>query len=309
MEAKVKFEGILIPMPTAFKEDGSLDEDGIDALVDFYIAAGVQGFFALGTHGQGMVMEIDERKKVAERIVRRVRGKVPIVLHVGTANTFSAIELARHGASLGVNSLALVPPYYYPHNDYEVFAHYKSVARAVPGLPLFIYDNTETTRVQITPPKVLKIQEEISSASTLSGIKVSFLPFDGLLQYLFVLPPSIGVFPGSIYSLYSAYSLGARGAIHPPSSPFPELCVKMWLALKEARQAEAQKSHDQIASVMRVVGRYTGAHGRGVFGEIMRLRGLPVRRFPRWECLPFSDQERGELKNDLLKTGVSLTLS
>jgi len=308
MEVKVKFEGILIPMPTAFKEDGGVDENGIEALVDFYIATGVQGFFALGTHGQGMVMEIDERKKVAERIIRRVRGRVPVVLHVGTANTFSSIELARHAASLGVDAIALVPPYYYPHNDYEVFAHYKAVARAVPGVPLFIYDNTETTRVHITPAKVLKIQEEISSASPLCGIKVSFLPFDGLLEYLFKLPSSIGVFPGSIFSLHPAYSLGARGAIHPPSSPFPELCVKMWRALKEGRHAEAQKAHDQLAAVMQVVGRYTGAHGRGVLGEIMRLRGLPVRRFPRWECLPLSDQQREELKNDLLKAGISLTL-
>ncbi|MBI1994324.1 MAG: dihydrodipicolinate synthase family protein, partial [Deltaproteobacteria bacterium] len=58
METKTRLEGILIPMPTAFKEDGGIDENGVDALVDFYLAAGVQGFFALGTHGQGMVMEI-----------------------------------------------------------------------------------------------------------------------------------------------------------------------------------------------------------------------------------------------------------
>ena len=308
MGSKVKIEGILIPMPTAFKEDGSVDEAGIDALADFYLASGVQGIFALGTHGQGMVLEIEERKKVAEKIVRRVQGRVPIVLHVGTANTFSSVELARHGAGLGVDALALVPPYYYPHNDYEVFAHYKSVAQAVPGVPLFIYDNTETTRVHITPPKVLKIQEEISSVSTLVGIKVSFVPYDALLEYAFKLPPSIGVFPGSIFSLYSGYSLGVRGTIHPPSSPFPELCVGMWRALKEGRPADAQKAHDQLAGMLQVVGRYTAAHGRGVFGEIMRLRGLPVRRFPRWECMPFSAPESEELKNGLIKAGISLTL-
>jgi dihydrodipicolinate synthase/N-acetylneuraminate lyase len=255
-----------------------------------------------------MVLEIEERKKVAERIVRRVQGRVPIVLHVGTANIFSSIELARHGAALGVEALALVPPYYYPHNDYEVFAHYKSVAKAVPGVPLFIYDNTETTRVHITPPKVLKIQEEIAPVSTLAGIKVSFVPYDALLEYAFKLPPSIGVFPGSIFSLYSGYSLGVRGTIHPPSSPFPELCVGMWRALKEARPTDAQKAHDQLARMLQVVGRYTTAHGRAVFGEVMRLRGLPVRRFPRWECMPFSVQESDELKNGLIKAGISLTL-
>lgn len=307
MAEKTRIEGILIPMPTAFKEDGGIDENGVDALVDFYIGAGVQGFFALGTHGQGMVLEIDERKRVAERIVRRVAGRVPIVLHIGTANTYSSIDLARHAAALGVDAVGVVPPYYYPHNDYEVYAHYKAIARSVPGTALFIYDNTETTHVHITPPKVLKVQEWIAPSS-LAGIKVSFLPFDQLLGYAFKLPSSVGIFPGSIFSLYGAYSLGVRGAIHPPSTPFPELCVKMFLALKAGKSEEARKVHDQLAAVMQVVGRYLPEHGRGVFGEIMRLRGLPVRRFPRWECAPFTAQEREELRKGLLETGISLPL-
>lgn len=301
-------EGILMPMPVAFKEDGRIDESGTDALVDFYIASGVQGFFPLGTHGQGMVMEIDERKKTAERIVRRVRGRVPVVLHIGTANTFSSIDLAKHGAGLGVDALAVVPPYYYPHNDQEVYLHFRAIAQAVPGVPLFIYDNTETTHVHISPPKVLKVQEAISPSSSLAGIKVSFMPYDGLLKYVFVLPSSIGVFPGGIFSLYSGYSLGVRGAIHPPSSPFPELCVKMFLALKAGKPEEARKMHDLLAKVLNVITRYMPEHGRVVFGEVMRMRGLPVERFPRWACVPFTPKEREELKDGLLETGVSLTL-
>ncbi len=304
-EAK-RIEGIVIPMPTVFKEDGSVDESGMDALVDFYLAAGIQGVFALGTHGQGMVMEIEERKQVAERLVRRIRGRIAVILHVGTANTYSSVELARHGAGLGVDALALVPPYYYPHNDYEVFAHYKTVAGAVPGMPFFIYDNTETTRVHITPEKVLKIAEAIYPASSLAGIKVSFLPYDSVLAYVFKLPSSIGVFPGSLFSLYSGYSLGVRGAINPPSSPFPELCVKMFLALKESRFDEAVKAHDQMAKMLEVVSRYLPAHGRGVFGEIMRLRGLPVRRFPRWECAPMGGEKIESLKRGLIEAGISL---
>ncbi len=308
MASNSKLEGILIPAPTAFREDGSFDDEGNDALTDFYINAGVQGFFAFGTHGQGMVMEIDERKRASERFVRRVAGRVPIVLQVGTANTYSSIDLARHGAGLGVDALALITPYYYPHNDYEVIAHYKKVAEAVPGVPLFIYDNTETTRVHVTPEKALKIQEAISPKSSLAGIKVSFLTFDALLGYLFKLPSSIGVFPGSVLSLFSGFALGARGAIHPPTTPFPEICVQMWLALKEGRSEDARKYHDQIAAVLQVVGRYLGAHGRVTFQEIMQLRGLPVRKFPRWDCLPFTDKEREELKNGLIETGISLAL-
>ncbi len=147
-----------------------------------------------------MVMEIDERKKVAEQIVNRVRGRVPVVMHIGTANTLSSIELAKHAAGLGVDAIGVVPPYYYPHDDYEVYAHYKAIARAIPGVPMFIYDNTETTHVEITPPKANKIIEAIAP-NTLAGIKVSFIPYDKLLGYVYQLPKSVGVFPGGIFSL------------------------------------------------------------------------------------------------------------
>src|SRR5207237_1500184 len=153
MPSDKKIEGILMPMPVAFKVDGAIDSAASEAIIDFYRRAGVHRFFPLGTHGQGMVMEIDGRKKVAEQIVNRVRGRVPVVMHIGTANTLSSIELAKHAAGLGVDAIGVVPPYYYPHDDYEVYAHYKSIARAIPGVPMFLYDNTETTPGEMTTPK------------------------------------------------------------------------------------------------------------------------------------------------------------
>src|SRR5207247_6105067 len=134
MPSDKKIEGILMPMPVAFKADGAIDAAATDAIIDFYVAAGVHGFFPLGTHGQGMVMEIDERKKVAEQIVNRVRGRVPVVMHIGTANTLSSIELAKHAAGLGVDAIGVVPPYYYPHDDYEVYARHIAIVREIPGL-------------------------------------------------------------------------------------------------------------------------------------------------------------------------------
>ncbi|MPZ76389.1 MAG: hypothetical protein GEU77_07675 [Deltaproteobacteria bacterium] len=305
MPSERKFEGILVPMPLAFKSDGAIDHAATDAIVDFYLASGVHGFFPLGTHGQGMVLEIDERKKVAEQIVKRVAGKVPVAMHIGTANTYSSIDLAKHAAGLGVDAVAVVPPYYYPHDDYEVYAHYRAIARSVPGVPLFIYDNTETTHVEITPPKANKIIEAIAP-NTLAGIKVSFIAYDKLLGYVFQLPKYVGVFPGGIFSLYSGYSVGVRGAIHPPSTPFPEACVRMYEALKAGNLHEAQKQHDLLAAVLQVVGRYLRTHGRGVFAELMRMRGLPVERFPRWETPPFTDKDRADLKESLQKAGFKL---
>jgi len=301
--ANPHFEGILMPMPTPFHEDGRVDEEALDALIEFYIASRVDGIFALGTHGQGMVLELDERKKVAERVVRRVNHRIPVVVHVGTANTFSSIELAKHALGLGVDAIGLVEPYYYPHNDWEIYAHYRKVAEVIKGTPLFIYDNPETTRLHLSPTKVLKLLDTVPD---ICGIKVSFSTFDELMEYVRKMPKTLGVFPGSILSLYEGYSLGIRGAIHPPTSPFPELCVKMYQALKRKDIAEAHAALDQIVAYLSVVDQFRGNHGRAVFFEAMRLRGLPIKRFPRWECAPFTDQERRDFKAALEKIGLPL---
>jgi 4-hydroxy-tetrahydrodipicolinate synthase len=303
--ADQRIEGILMPMPTPFLEDGRVDEEALDALIEFYVSAGVDGLFPLGTHGQGMVLEIEERKKVAERILRRVNNRIPVVLHCGTANVFSSMDLARHGASLGARAIGLVPPYYYPHNDFEVYAHYQRVAKAVPGTPLFIYDNTETTRVHLTPVKVLKLLETVPD---ICGIKVSFSAFEEVVDYVRKLPQSMGVFPGSILSLYEGYSLGVRGAIHPPTSPFPEICVKMYQALKKDDLATARAAHDQVVVYGGILEDFRANHGRAVFFEAMRLRGLPIKRFPRWDCAPFAEQERARFKEALEKAGMPLAI-
>lgn len=300
-----RFEGILMPAPTPFKDDGSVDEPGLEALMDFYVAAGVQGYFLLGTHGQGIVMEPEERKRAAELSVKRIDDRGTTVVHVGTADTSTSIDLARHAASLGVDAVGLVPPYYYPHNDYEVFAHYRAVAEAVPGTPIFIYDNTLTTRVHFTPAKVLKLLETVPN---ICGIKASYSPLAEVIDYVKTLPDKVGVFPGSILFLLPGYTLGVRGAIHPPTSPFPEICVELYQALKANDLAAAHAVHDKIAELNLFMEGYSSEHGRAVMLEAMRMRGLPVQKFPRWECKPFTDQERSAFREGIERIGIKLEL-
>jgi dihydrodipicolinate synthase/N-acetylneuraminate lyase len=172
-------------------------------------------------------------------------------------------------------------------------------------MPMFIYDNTETTWVEITPPKANKIIEAI--APNTARRHQSFVHrLRQAAGYVYQLPKSVGVFPGGIFSLYTGYSVGVRGAIHPPSTPFPEACVKMYEALKAGDLKGAQKEHDLLTRLMQVVGKYLKSHGRGVFCELMKLRGLAVERFPRWETPPFSDKDKADLKEGVIAAGFKL---
>ena len=80
----------------------------------------------------------------------------------------------------------------------------------------------------------------------------------------------------------------------------------MYEALKVGDLKAAQKEHDLLTRLMQVVSRFLRTHGRGVFCELMRMRGLPVERFPRWECAPFTDKDRAALKEGIQGAGMSL---
>src|SRR5207247_9385036 len=115
-----------------------------------------------------------------------------------------------------------------------------AVSKSGPAVAHFTDADTDTTHREIPRPQANKISEAIAP-NTLAGIKVSFIAYDKLLGYVFQLPKSVGIFPGGIFSLYTGYSVGVRGAIHPPSTPFPETCVKMYEALKSGNLQAAQK--------------------------------------------------------------------
>ena len=90
--------GILIPVITPFDEKELVDEAMLRKLVDFYLKVPLQGLFVLGSSGQGPVMSLAERKRAAEIAINETRKRLPVVIHVGTADTESTVELARHAA-------------------------------------------------------------------------------------------------------------------------------------------------------------------------------------------------------------------
>lgn len=91
-----QIRGIVLPCPTVFLEDGSVDEKLMRALTDWYLACGVHALFVLGSYGQGPAMTPDERKKVAEAIVQQVKHRVPVIVHVGPVRPHNLLRGDAH---------------------------------------------------------------------------------------------------------------------------------------------------------------------------------------------------------------------
>lgn len=290
--------GILIPVITPFDEKELVDEAMLRKLVNFYLKVPVQGLFVLGSSGQGPVMSIAERKRAAEIAIDQARSRIPVVIHVGTADAESTVELAKHAAEKGSTAVAVVPPYYYSdHTEYEIIAHYRAVADAV-SLPIFIYENPKYSGISISPELGRRMKETIP---TIRGIKVAY-GMGSMLDYVRLFPPDVSVFTGNA-DLFGLVPFGLAGMINPPTSFIPELCAELWRSLRDKEYEKAVALQSRVNTVARLVGGAIRRYGRGALTEAFRMRGFAIKRFPKWETKPMPDEARETLYQDLRKSG------
>ena len=89
-----RMKGVIPPMITPFQENGDVDYQGLKTLVSF-LKDNVDGLFITGSYGSTALLLPEERKKIAEITMETVDGKIPVIVHVGTADTRSACDLAK----------------------------------------------------------------------------------------------------------------------------------------------------------------------------------------------------------------------
>lgn len=277
-------KGLVIPIPAVFDGKGEPDLPMIEKLTDWYLAAGVHGFFVLGSQGQGPACRIDQRKAVAETVVRRVQGRVPVIVQVGAVEPYTSIELGLHAKEIGADAIGVVGPYYYSdRNEWELVENYRVVDQAV-GLPMLLYNNPEYSGYPIPPAMMAKLRETVPNVF---GAKLAMGNVDQAVQYLRVLTREFTIFipitqmlPGMLIGVKGSIAAGAPVTV-------PEAGVQLIEAIWTQDYERAQKlqvlllEHGERMAPLRQYGRRTTLEG-------LRLRGLPVKEYPRWPTKPMT---------------------
>lgn len=133
-----QFRGIYPALVTPSRADGSVDVAALEALVDYLLHKGIDGLYIGGTTGEGIYMSAADRQVLAETVLRQVKGRIPVIVHVAALAFSEAVALARHAADHGADGFAsIIPPMY--TSLPAVSAYYHGLAAAVPGLPFFSY--------------------------------------------------------------------------------------------------------------------------------------------------------------------------
>ncbi|HUW18608.1 MAG TPA: 4-hydroxy-tetrahydrodipicolinate synthase [Sedimentisphaerales bacterium] len=151
------FTGALVALITPF-QDGEVDFETLDELLEFQLEHGIDGIVPVGTTGECPTLSHDEHKKVIERVVKTVGGQVPVIAGAGSNSTAEAIELAAFSKKIGADATLQVDPYYNKPTQEGFYQHFKAIAEEV-NLPIVLYDIPGRCAAGMTPDTVVRLAE------------------------------------------------------------------------------------------------------------------------------------------------------
>ncbi|WP_299604139.1 dihydrodipicolinate synthase family protein [uncultured Tateyamaria sp.] len=135
----MEFNGIYTPVVTPFNADYSPDFGALDAVLESLIAAGVHGLISGGSTGENYAMTVAERLEVAERTIRTVAGRVPLIMGTGAMLPADSLALAMGGKGMGANALLVATPPYAVPTERENALAALAIDKAV-DLPIMLYN-------------------------------------------------------------------------------------------------------------------------------------------------------------------------
>jgi N-acetylneuraminate lyase len=291
----LKLTGVMPALLTPFDEGGEVNLAVVRDLVEFHLAAGLSGFYILGSTGEGLLLSEGERRLVAETVVDQVKGRVPVVVHVGAPSTQVACDLASHAEKAGADATSSIPPFYFRVGTEGVREHYRQIGLAS-SLPFYIYNIPATTGVDVT---VEIVQDMIAEMPTLRGMKYTSYDFRRMRQIIELDGGRLNVMSGPDEMMIAAQAMGADGAIGTTYNILPHTAVKLYQAFHAGDIATAQAMQARLNSVVNLFLQITSI---SAVKEIMRLIGFDCGS-GRAPFVPLTEEQKGWLREQLEEIG------
>lgn len=266
-----RFHGIVPPLATPLVDRDTLDEAGLERLVEHVLAGGVHGLFVLGTTGEGPALPAGVRRTVVERTLRQVAGRVPVLVGVSDTVLADSLALARFAAERGAAAVVAAPPYYFPAGQAPLERWGRALVAASP-LPLLLYNMPEMVKVVLERETVRRLAD----LPGIAGIKDSggdLGLFAGYARVVRDLRPDWSLLIGPEQLLPQAHALGGHGGVCGGANVAPRIFVDLQAALERGDEAAAAGFQQKVLSLGRLyeVGTEPGRVIVGVKGALAAL--------------------------------------
>jgi 4-hydroxy-tetrahydrodipicolinate synthase len=233
--------GSIVALVTPMLEDGSIDWENLDALVEWHIDSGTAAIVPVGTTGESATIAILEHCKIVRRVVDTVKGRIPVIAGTGANATSEAIELTTAAKDAGADACLLVTPYYNKPTQEGLFRHYEAIAAAV-DIPLVLYNVPGRTACDMLPETV----KRLSVIEQVVAIKEATGDLARTSKILELCGPDMVIYSGDDASACDLMLNGAKGTISVTANVAPSQMAAMCDAAVAGKADEAHGLNESL---------------------------------------------------------------
>jgi dihydrodipicolinate synthase/N-acetylneuraminate lyase len=289
-----KLIGVVPPMVTPFRRDGSVDEDNLATLVTF-LSQHVHGLFICGSYGNGPLMNVEEKKRVIDVVAKTKAPRVQLVVHVGATNVRDAVELARYAEGAGADKVSSVAPYYFHHTRDSINLYFERLVQAV-KIPVYAYNNPKFTGVTMDVSLVQGLAD-----LGVAGVKDSSFDIMTLASFSRkITAPGFDVVLGTEAMFLYAATVGVRAFIPGLGNAFPEICVDLFEAATKLEMERARALQARVNDLRDIM--YLAKSTVVAVYALLRIRGV-CEAYPREPFIALGDREIAAMREQLVKAG------
>jgi 4-hydroxy-tetrahydrodipicolinate synthase len=289
------FTGCGTALVTPFRQDLSLDESTLRALVRRQIEAGINFLVPCGTTGESPTLTREEHLRVVEITLDEAQGKVPVLAGAGGYNTREVIALAGEIEALGADGILSVTPYYNKPTQEGLYQHYRAIAAST-RLPIVVYSVQGRTGINVEPGTLARLAQ----IDNIVGVKEASGNIGQMATVLLEVPAGFIVLSGDDAITIPLAALGGRGVISVASNEIPAEMTAIAQACLRNDFAAARELQARFLTLMNI--NFVESNPIPVKAA-MALMGLlkPVWRLP---MVPPSQANLGKIETVLASVGL-----
>lgn len=300
MSDRGMWQGTYTALVTPFGADGSVDEGALARLVDRQLDSGVEGIVPCGTTGESVTQSSEEQLRVMEVVRDRASGKALVIAGVGGNDTRKVTAQSRAAASLGVDAILSVVPYYNKPTQEGLYRHFSEVADAV-DVPVILYNVPGRTSANLAPDTVIRLAEH----GNIRGVKEASGNLVQVMEILSRRPEGFRVLSGEDNLTLAIVALGGDGVISVVSNEVPRPMSDMVRKALTGDLAGARELHYRLLGLMNV--NFIETNPIPVKAALAMM-GLIEERY-RLPLVPMSADNRARLREQLKRLDLVDALS
>ncbi|HEY9575673.1 MAG TPA: N-acetylneuraminate lyase [Lachnospiraceae bacterium] len=261
-----KLQKIFSALEMPMDEEERIDYKNLEKLINYELSIGVEGFYCMGSSGEGLLLSNKERKEALEQIVKITAERVPIIAQIGSIRTKDVIELAKHAVGIGVTTVSMIPPYYYKFSMEEIIKYYEDVIEAVPGIQVIIYNIPQFTGIEFSKQNA----DRLLRNPAVVGVKHTSHNLYSLERMVREYPDKV-FFNGFDEQYLAALSMGASAAIGTSVNCYAPLFLKIRKFFMEQNYEKAYQAQAEVNDCIEVMVKH------GIFNAvkyILSKRGI-----------------------------------